>query len=146
MLRLSKKVEYGILSMQYLAENQNKLNTAKEISEGMNLSFEFLAKTLQTLKKNGLVNTIQGMKGGYELMDSPDKISLMDIIKALEKHPEIVECSPENDHTNCDREEFCTIKHPMLIIQKRIDEIFENIPLAEFVREKQKPIELAILN
>lgn len=144
MLRLSKKVEYGILSMQYLAENQNKLNTAKEISEGMNLSFEFLAKTLQTLKRKGLVNTIQGMRGGYELSDSPDNINLMDIIKSLEKHPEIVECSPESDHTNCEREEYCTIKHPMLIIQRRIDKIFENIPLSEFVRNE--PLELEILN
>lgn len=144
MLRLSKKVEYGILSMQYLAENQSKLNTAKEIAEAMELSFEFLAKTLQTLKKRGLVNTIQGMRGGYELATPATEVSLMDIIKALENSAEIVECSPESDHTNCDREEYCSIKNPMLNIQKKINSIFENIPLSEFVRNT--PIQIGILN
>lgn len=143
MLKLSKKSEYGILAMQFLAENPKELVTAKEMSEKLELSFEFLAKTLQHLKREGLVNTIQGMKGGYELNVDPNNTSLMTIISTLEKHPEIVECSDE-DHNNCDRKEFCTIRHPMMVLQKKIDEIFNETYLSEFIRNK--PVELTIMN
>lgn len=129
--------------MQFLAENPKELVTAKEMSEKLELSFEFLAKTLQHLKREGLVNTIQGMKGGYELNVDPNNTSLMTIISTLEKHPEIVECSDE-DHNNCDRKEFCTIRHPMMVLQKKIDEIFNETYLSEFIRNK--PVELTIMN
>lgn len=137
MLRLSKKIEYGILSMQYLAANKDELVTAKKMAEDLQVSFEFLAKTLQTLKREGLVNTIQGMRGGYALSKNAEEISLMDIIVALEKYPEIVECGPESDHDNCDRKDFCTIRHPMMIIQEKIDKIFKNTYLSEFTGDKK---------
>lgn len=142
MLKLSKKSEYGILAMQYLAENRSELITAKEMSDKLELSFEFLAKTLQHLKREGLLKTIQGMKGGYELNVDPKNTSLMTIISALEKHPEIVECS-HDDHNNCERKEFCTIRNPMLILQKKIDQIFNETYLTEFIRNK--PIELTLM-
>lgn len=141
MLKLSKKSEYGILAMQYLAENHSGLKTAKEMAEELDISFEFLAKTLQHLKREGLVSTIQGMKGGYELNIDPDKTSLMTIISALEKHIEIVECTDE-EHNNCERKEFCSIRHPMLLLQKKIENVFNETYLSEFVRNK--PVELTL--
>ena len=139
MLKLSKKTEYGILAMQYLAENHSGIKTAKEMAEELEISFEFLAKTLQHLKREGLVNTIQGMKGGYVLNVDPETTSLMSIISVLENHPEIVECT-DDDHNNCERKDFCSIRHPMLILQKKIDKIFDETFLSEFVRNK--PVEL----
>jgi Rrf2 family protein len=127
--------------MQYLAQKKDELVTAKQMAEDLQVSFEFLAKTLQTLKRKGLVNTIQGMKGGYALCKDASEITLMDIIVSLEKHPEIVECGPESDHDNCDRKDFCTIRHPMMIIQEKIDTIFNSTYLSEFISEK-KVVEL----
>lgn len=141
MLKLSKKSEYGIMAMQYLAENQGGLITAKEIADNLELSFEFLAKTLQHLKREGLVNTIQGMKGGYELNIDPNATSLMTIITALESHPEIVECTLE-EHNSCSRFEFCSIRNPMMLLQKKVDKVFKETYLSEFIRNK--PVELTI--
>ncbi len=127
--------------MQFLAENQSGLKTAKEMAEELDLSFEFLAKTLQHLKREGLVNTIQGMKGGYELNVVPEQTSLMMIISTLEKHPEIVECA-DDDHNNCERRDYCSIRHPMMILQKKIDKVFNETYLSEFIRNK--PVELSL--
>jgi Rrf2 family protein len=139
MLRLSKKIEYGILALQYLAENSDKLVTAKVIAENLDISFEFLSKTLQALKKNNLVNTIQGMKGGYTLADSPDNISLMQIIEALEHYPDIVECV--NSET-CEREEYCSIRSPMHVIQEKINDIFTKMKLTDFLENKTVQISI----
>ena len=139
MLRLSKKIEYGVLALQYLAENNDKLVTAKVIAENLDISFEFLSKTLQALKKNNLVNTIQGMKGGYTLADSPDNISLMQIIEALEHYPDIVECV--NAET-CEREEYCSIRSPMHVIQEKINDIFTQMKLTDFLEKKTVQISI----
>ncbi len=132
MLRLTKKIEYAILAMQYIASNPNKLISAKEISEKLNISFEFLSKTLQTLMKFGLISSHQGKSGGYTLAKEPTDISISEIINALDENQSVVECAADADSLTCGRQSDCTIKKPMNNIQNKINSIFEETTLAEF--------------
>lgn len=133
MIRLPKKVEYALLSMQYMAMRPSEFATAKAISEDLNISFEFLAKTLQMLMKYGLIDSRQGIKGGYSLAKSPDDISIAMVIHALGQKPQIVDCIDEHDG-DCHRWEDCTIKHPMMTLQKKIDNILETTTIAELTQ------------
>lgn len=131
MLRLSKKIEYAILAMQYITHNKEKIVSAKEISENLNISFEFLAKTLQKLMKKGFIKSQHGINGGYILSTDPKDISLADIIKALEGNTSIVECFSMHHKNGCGRIDDCTIRHPMKDIQKKINSVFEETTIAE---------------
>lgn len=134
MLKLSKKAEYAILAMQFLAENPgNKLN-AKEIASSLGLSFEFLSKTMQSLMKSGLVDSVQGVKGGYSITKSSGDISLMEIINATDEKIGIVDCMNNNDE-ECSRYQHCSIKNPMSKIQKLIDDVFINTSIADLVHD-----------
>jgi Rrf2 family protein len=75
MLRLSKKVEYAVLALQYIAANEGKIVPAKEIAENLHISFEFLSKTLQTLMKRKLISSQHGTKGGYVLVKKPTEMT-----------------------------------------------------------------------
>ncbi|MDX9789654.1 MAG: Rrf2 family transcriptional regulator [Candidatus Kapaibacterium sp.] len=130
MLKLSKKAEYAILAMQYLAENPGEKLNAKEIASNLDLSFEFLSKTMQALMKSGLVESQQGVKGGYLLTKEPENINLMEIINATEERIGIVDCL-NGDEEECIRNNHCVIKDPMLKIQKLIDKIFIETSLQE---------------
>lgn len=146
MFRLSKKVEYGILSLQYLADREGTLVPAKEIAAHLDLSFEFLAKTMQTLMKKGLIASQQGIKGGYYLTKKSSDISLSDIVYALDSTPKLVECI--EDHANkdaCLREGVCTIKRPLSIIQKKVDELFLQTTLENLKSKNQIPNNLVEL-
>lgn len=123
MLKLSKKAEYAILAMQYLAENPGEKLNAKEIALRLDLSFEFLSKTMQALNKCGLVESQQGVKGGYKLSKESKDISLMEIINATDEKIGIVDCLNANED-DCMRNDSCLIKNPMHKIQKLIDNIF----------------------
>lgn len=131
MLKLSKKIEYGLLAVQYIAAHPEKLVPAKEMSGEMNISFEFLSKTLQKLMKNGLVVSHQGIKGGYELARNPDEISIADIIIALEGNPSLVDCVKFDGSATCGRAEKCAIKKPLGVIQKKINKILTTTTIAE---------------
>lgn len=133
MLRLSKKTEYAILAMQYIARSAERPVSAKEISDNLNISFEFLSKTLQTLIKSSLIVSLQGKSGGYLLNRNASEISIADIINALDEKSNVVECSSSemNDGT-CGRQDECTIKNPMSEIQNKINNILYETTLAEF--------------
>ena len=131
MLRLSKKIEYGLLAVQYITMHPEKMVPAKEMAEELNLSFEFLAKTLQKLMKKGIVKSYQGIKGGYKLAKKPGDISLADIITALEGNLSIVECIGYEGAATCGRSDNCTIKKPMGVIQKKINNILKDTTMAE---------------
>lgn len=136
MIKLSKKIEYGLLAVQYIAKNSNKIVSAKEISENMNLSFEFLSKTLQMLMKHGLIKSVQGINGGYSLTQKPDKISVADIIFAIEGKSALVECFSKDAYLACERDNKCSIKSPLRTLQKKIDDVFHSTSIAEIAKIK----------
>jgi Rrf2 family protein len=133
MYRFSKKVEYAILALQYMAASKESQVSAKEMSEHLNISFEFLSKTLQTLMKYGLVLSHQGIKGGYMLAKDAKDISITDIVNSLEKRNGLVECISNGNNDGCGRVADCTIREPLKKIQRSIEKIFDNTTVAELV-------------
>lgn len=131
MLKLSKKIEYGIQALQYMAMNSGSVISAKEISENLNIPYDFLSKTLQILNKNGIVISQQGIKGGYILARDPKLTTVGEIIKALEENAIIVDCLA-NEQNNCDRINICTIKNPMSKLQEKINFVLNSTSIAEF--------------
>lgn len=131
MLKLSKKIEYGIQALQYMANNTGSVISTKEISEQLNIPYDFLSKTLQILNKNGIIISQQGIKGGYILARDPKSTTVAEIIKALEENTMIVDCLAD-DQENCDRINICTIKNPMNKLQEKINYLLNNTTIAEF--------------
>lgn len=132
MIRFSKKIEYALGALQYLGTHPNDSFSAREISEQLDIPYEFLSKTMQQLARFGLVNSNQGVKGGYRLTNPPENIKFTDILKALDEDAGIVTCFAEDDET-CKRSSICLIKSPMSLIQSRIDEIIASTTLADII-------------
>jgi Rrf2 family protein len=138
MLRFTKKTEYALLSLQYIASKDGMLVSAKEIAETIGISFEIIAKVLHLLGRSGITQSIQGAQGGYLLQRSPSMISLSDVISAIEGKPsQLVECvsSEDIDDQNCSCNVYsnCTIKDPMTVIQKKMDEMLTSITILDFM-------------
>ena len=133
MLRLSKRVEYGLMALQHLAKCGN-VATTREIADGRQIPYDLLAKVMQSLKRDGLIDSYQGTKGGYALMLSPNAISLSRVIGALDEEIALTDCGVENaDHSSCSMFDSCTIKDPLYKIQKRMEETFGSVTVAELL-------------
>ena len=59
----------------------------KTIANAQQISSQFLVQILSQLKRAGLVRSIRGASGGYRLAKSPDQISLLDVIIAMDGDP-----------------------------------------------------------
>lgn len=134
MIRLSKKIEYAILAVQYISRNPSRLISAKEISEKLNISFEFLSKTLQKLIQGGIVSSRQGAKGGYSLAKPATEVSVEDIIKAIDENTAIVECFEHAGGESCGRTDECTLRSPIGKIQHEINTILRKTTIADLSR------------
>ena len=131
MIRLSKKSEYALIALQYIASSKGRVVSAKEIAEHYGISFEFVAKTLQILMRQKLIASQQGASGGYVLLKLPTEISVAHVIEAIEGKPHIVECCGEHQQDSCSMHGRCTIKTPMGILQRRLDEVLASMTIAQ---------------
>ncbi len=112
MLKLGRKVEYGLMALLHIAEAEGDDPISKrEISEAYDIPSELLGKVLQSLKKAGLVESVQGIHGGYTLSRNIEEIALGDVIEAIDGPMHRPECVCINQ--TCDRVDVCNIKSMM---------------------------------
>jgi Rrf2 family protein len=84
MFRLSKKADYGLIALKHLAQHTDVSVSAREIAREYRIPAELLAKIMQRLARKGLVVSQQGTHGGYVLGRDPSRISIVDVIEALD--------------------------------------------------------------
>jgi len=134
MVRLSKKVEYGLIALRHMAaRSPHDIVTAKELADQYRIPYDLLAKVLQRLGKAGLVNSHQGVRGGYTLARDPGQIQISTIILAIEgSAPAIAQCLVDGPN-KCEVFDACTIKSPLTKVQANIEHAFESMTLSEIV-------------
>ncbi len=135
MLKLSKKTEYAFMAARHLAlNNSGHYSTAKEIADNYRIPYQLVAKVLQNFTKCEIVTSFQGAKGGYKLNKSPDNISLIEIIKAVESNYQLTECMQEDSSkSDCSHLDCCKIRDPLIEIQRKIDNIFVQTSLTQIL-------------
>lgn len=135
MLKLSKKSEYALMAVRYLAINSNgKYSTAKEIADFYNIPFELASKVLQRLVRKNVISSYQGVRGGYTLVKSPEQISLIEVISAIEENYQITNCMKENSsQKDCNHFDCCMIRNPLIKLQKEIDNLFQNMKIIQII-------------
>jgi Rrf2 family protein len=132
MLRLSKRVEYGLMALQHLAK-RGTVSTAREIADEYGISHDLLAKIMQDLKRDGMIDSYQGVRGGYALMLAPQSISLSRVMNALESDNSITECTAHGEPHTCGMQATCTIKGPMHRLQERLETALSTLTVAELL-------------
>jgi len=107
-VRLTRAGEYGVRCILFLAgSGQGKVVGRVEIAKAMDIPEQFLGKIAQQLAKSGFIEIIQGAKGGYRLLLSPDKLTLLDVVEAVTGEIFLNDCimRPES----CFRSPGCSI-------------------------------------
>jgi Rrf2 family protein len=139
MLRLTKKADYGLMALKYLAEQSaNGAQSAKDIAEAYHIPPQLLAKILQTLARGGLLVSHAGTNGGYSLSRPATEITAFEVIRAIDGPLFITSCI--TIHGTCDLTSHCTIKEPLrkvndsikdLLSAIRIDDLIETEPVGQ---------------
>lgn len=139
MIRLSTKGRYGSRLMLNLALHYNDENEAvilKSISDEEEISIRYLEQIIIPLKINRLVKSIRGAGGGYTLARHPSKISLAEILHALEGSCCLVECAEDPDF--CFRIGFCATHEVWKEASDLLKNYFEKLTLQDLIEINNK--------
>jgi Rrf2 family protein len=143
MLRLTKKADYGLMAMKYLAEQATcpsgtvPAASAKVIADAYHIPPQLLAKILQTLAKAGLLVSHAGTNGGYALARPGDEISAFEVIRAIDGPLFITSCI--TIHGTCDLHGTCTIKEPLRKVNDSITQLLAGIHISDLVDHTDRP-------
>lgn len=134
---LKRNTDYALRAMVYLSACYDKrLVTARELSDKRHFSYQLGCKVLQKLHKAGLVESGMGPKGGFRLSREPGKITLFEIIGALQGGIRLNRCLLGGD--GCEFEAECEVSVKLACLQRYIDGYFGGITLEELLRSREK--------
>ena len=140
MLRLTKKADYGLMALKYLAEQaqqgestlrMNAAQSAKDIADAYHIRPQLLAKILQTLTRAGLLMSTAGTNGGYALARPASEINAFEVIRAIDGPLFITSCI--TIHGTCDLHGHCTIKEPLRKVNDSIKDLLSGIRIADLI-------------
>jgi Rrf2 family protein len=130
-MQITRETDYAIRCVYYLAGKLDEVINADEISKELHVPKSFLSKILQKLSKASLVKPYRGIKGGFALARHPSKISLFDVIKAIQGPIIINICAV--DQKACRLSDTCVI-HPVWIdIREQVETMLKKKNFADLL-------------
>jgi Rrf2 family protein len=135
MLKLTKKADYGLIALKYLAEHPEKSAlSAKDVADAYGIPAQLLAKILQQLTRSGLLRSHAGMNGGYALARDARQISAYEVILAIDGPFFITSCS--RGKTGCDLTLNCTVKEPLARLNETIAGVLKSISIHDLAESE----------
>lgn len=137
---MSKRCKYALKAMVRLARNyKNGFLSTSVIAQEENIPKKFLEQILQELKRAKLVNSKQGIGGGYYLLKSPDEVSLADLYRIFEGPISLTPCISLNYYEACDDcidEEACYLRHELINVREKTRKSMMEATLTAFMNRK----------
>jgi len=135
MLKLSKKVDYGLMSLMHLAQHPERNSwSAREIAQTYDIPLELLSKILQKLVQKGLLVSHAGSYGGYSLSRDPGEISAAEIIEAIEGPLSLTNCVSEEGV--CGQFEKSNLKTPLQRLNDIVAQTFKTLSIEDMAQQQ----------
>jgi len=129
-------VSYGLRAASYLAEHfGDGLSLGRDISEAESLPPAYLEQIMASLRRAELVTGTRGARGGYVLTRPPERITLTELVTALEGPIEVSECP--GGPSCCASPETCAVREVYSAAEGALRGVFDSQTLADITRRRE---------
>ena len=134
-MRLNAKGRYAVTSMLDLAlhSDQGPIPLAG-ISRRQDISLSYLEQLFCSLRRHGLLKSVRGPGGGYLLNRDAARISVAEVIEAVNVTPDVTRCGGAGD---CQKGETCLTHHLWADLSQQIHEFLDNISLQDLMSRRE---------
>jgi FeS assembly SUF system regulator len=129
--------DYATVIMTGLAREPERLRNAADLAADTHLTVPTVSKVLKRLAREGLLVSIRGAHGGYKLARPPAKITMAQIIAALEGPLGLTDCAAHNGR--CGIESLCHVRGNWLRINLAVQRALDGVTLAELAEPFPPP-------
>jgi len=136
MLALNKKTDYGLIAMLCMASKPDEVISAHRMAQMYGMSQPLLTNVLKTLTHGGLVSSVRGANGGYQLTRMAEQINLAQLVEALQGPLKLVACANQKSEEGfeCDLAGVCPVQSPVRKVHLKFMDFLENISLADLLK------------
>ncbi len=132
MFTFTKKTDYALLALSFLSmDGQGRLVGPREIARRYEIPAELLAKIMQTLARHQLVTSAPGPTGGYKLAREAARISVADVVEAVDGPLAIAQCWEVPGVDGCAQARHCTLRGPLARIQEEMTRLLREMTVAD---------------
>ena len=130
---VTKESDYAIRAVLFLAQNQDRYVSSREIAEKDNIPLRFLRKILIVLKEKNIIETKEGVAGGIKLKKKAGNISLKYLITLFQGEVQFTECLFRGNF--CHNRATCVLRKRILNIETKIAEEFDEITIETLIND-----------
>lgn len=133
-MRLTTKGRFAVTAMLDLAMHGGKRPvTLAGISQRQSISLSYLEQLFGRLRRHTLVESVRGPGGGYTLARGLDKMSVADIIKAVDEPLDATQCGGKE---NCKDEQRCMTHDLWATLNDKMYEYLHSVKLSDLVAQQ----------
>lgn len=135
-MRLTTKGRFAVTAMVDLAMSGGRGPVSlATISERQGISLSYLEQLFGKLRRNNLVESVRGPSGGYHLARPGDKISIAEIVLAVDEPLDATGCRGEG---NCNAGQQCITHDLWMGLNEKILDYLEGVTLQQLVDDHNK--------
>ncbi len=150
MMKLSKKVDYALILLGRLHLGTTcpgalgtAAESAREMAERYNLPQPMVANILKSLTAARILTSTRGALGGYALARDARRISLADLVMALDGSIGLMDCT--SAETTCELQSGCPMHSPIQRVQAKFREFLTSYTLADiFAQAEPRALQIAL--
>ncbi len=133
MLGLSRKTDYALLILSALARRGSAFVSLRALARDHRLSYRFAAEVVGLLTRAGLLESREGVRGGYRLARAAGDVSVAQVVHATEGGIALAGCLDPRTHGACPQKEWCTAKSGVGALQRMLLQSLATMTLADVV-------------
>ena len=136
-MKLTSKGRYAVMALVDLArfDNINPVSL-RDISLRQGISLDYLEQIFSKLKKNHIVKSIRGNRGGYVLSKNPNDIKLTNIFHAVNENVKTVQCKKDSKKGCNGRATKCITHNLWDELENHINDFFQKVNLNDVLKQK----------
>jgi Rrf2 family transcriptional regulator, iron-sulfur cluster assembly transcription factor len=134
-MRLTRAGEYAVRCVLHLSsQKEGSIVSRRDISKQMDIPDQFLGKIAQQLARAGLIEIVQGAKGGYRLLMPPSQLSLLTVVEAVIGQIFLNDClmSPGS----CKRSISCSVNKIWEKARNQLRETLQGVSFEQLLQEE----------
>ena len=134
---ISQTAEYALRAILFMAEDSKSSHTTQEIADSTEIPAGYLSKILQNLSKAKLVTSQRGLGGGYTLLCSPSKLTIYEIVNAVDPLPRITTCPLKK---RCHGKKLCALHRKLDDAMALVEKSFREVTVQSMIETNNKRV------
>jgi Rrf2 family protein len=134
-MRVSKKTDYALRALFTLVDHFGSGPIPiRELARRNDVPKKFLEQIMLALKGRGWVDSLPGLRGGYQLAKAPDKINMGEVVRHFDGILAPIDCVSTTGYKRCSQEPVCRFRRVFLDARNYVARLMDHATLADVVK------------